>query len=387
MGFPSSIKTFSSKTDNIDEIVAMDINDLQTETTAIETELGTNPKGAAASVKARIEAIEAQFSIAAGKVLTLLKNLTSQGGDGILVWPESGATLSINGNSSVNGANTGDQTITLNGDVTGSGIGSFLATIANKAVTLAKMADMATASFLGRNSSGSGTPEVLSIATAKSMLNLSGTNTGDQTITLTGDVTGTGTGSFATTIANDAVTLAKMANMATASLLGRNSASTGNPEVLSVATVKTMLGFPPGGVRLYRTAVYTLTTSGTLYAIPFTNELQDGDSYHDNSTNNTRITVSEDGWYAVGGEIAFEANTTGVRDVGIRLNGGSTFLCFQRQQASADASRGSDICVATVYYLSSGNYIELMARQYSGGALNVLVTDYSSPSFYLKKLL
>ena len=35
---------------------------------------------------------------------------------------------------------------------------------------------------------------------------LSGTNTGDQTITLTGDVTGSGTGSFATTLANTAVT-------------------------------------------------------------------------------------------------------------------------------------------------------------------------------------
>lgn len=34
-----------------------------------------------------------------------------------------------------------------------------------------------------------------------SALNLSGTNTGDQTITLTGDVTGSGTGSFATTLA------------------------------------------------------------------------------------------------------------------------------------------------------------------------------------------
>jgi hypothetical protein len=40
----------------------------------------------------------------------------------------------------------------------------------------------------------------------------SGTNTGDQTITLTGDVTGTGTGSIATTIANDAVTTAKIAD-------------------------------------------------------------------------------------------------------------------------------------------------------------------------------
>lgn len=36
---------------------------------------------------------------------------------------------------------------------------------------------------------------------------VSGVNTGDQTITLTGDVTGTGTGSFAATLANTAVTV------------------------------------------------------------------------------------------------------------------------------------------------------------------------------------
>lgn len=39
------------------------------------------------------------------------------------------------------------------------------------------------------------------VAQVKSDLGLSGTNTGDQTITLTGDVTGSGTGSFATTLA------------------------------------------------------------------------------------------------------------------------------------------------------------------------------------------
>ncbi len=69
----------------------------------------------------------------------------------------------------------------------------------------------------------------------------SGTNTGDQTITLTSDVTGSGTGSFATTIAAGAVSLSKMANMATASILGRNTAGTGSPEVLSAVTTKSLL--------------------------------------------------------------------------------------------------------------------------------------------------
>jgi len=213
-----------------------------------------------------------------------IDNFDVQGGTGTLVFPSSGATLTINGNSSVNGANTGDQTITLTGDVTGSGIGSFLATIANKAVTLAKMADMATASFLGRNSSGSGTPEVLSIATAKSMLNLSGTNTGDQTISLTGDVSGSGTGAITATIANKAVTLAKMADMATASFLGRNSAGSGAPEVLSKAIAKAMLDL--SGKNTGDQAGYGFTP----LTAPLTSTNWDGDSY--STTSKTLIDLS-----------------------------------------------------------------------------------------------
>lgn len=151
------------------------------------------------------------------------------------------ATQSGTFSGTSSGTNTGDQTITLTTDVTGSGVGSFAATIAAAAVTLAKMANRATQTFIGRNTAGSGVPEELSVATAKTMLNLTGTNSGDQTITLTTDVTGSGSGSFAATIAAGAVTLAKMENRATQTLIGRNTAGSGVPEELSVATAKTML--------------------------------------------------------------------------------------------------------------------------------------------------
>jgi hypothetical protein len=75
---------------------------------------------------------------------------------------------------------------------------------------------------------------------------ITGTNTGDQTITLTGNVTGSGTGSFAATIANDAVTNAKLANMATATIKGRATASTGDPEDLSASQVRTILNVADG---------------------------------------------------------------------------------------------------------------------------------------------
>lgn len=71
--------------------------------------------------------------------------------------------------------------------------------------------------------------------------NTSGTNTGDQTITLTGDVTGTGTGSFAATIANNAVTLAKIQDITTARIIGRVTAGSGDPEELTGTQATTLL--------------------------------------------------------------------------------------------------------------------------------------------------
>lgn len=144
------------------------------------------------------------------------------------------ATQSGTFSGTSSGTNTGDQTITLTGDVTGAGTGSFAATVANNVVTLAKMADMATSSLIYRKTAGTGDPEVNTLATLKTDLGLTGTNSGDQTITLTGDVTGSGTGSFAATVANDAVTYAKMQNVsATDKVLGRSTAGSGDVEEIA----------------------------------------------------------------------------------------------------------------------------------------------------------
>lgn len=58
---------------------------------------------------------------------------------------------------------------------------------------------------------------------------------------LTGDVTASAN-SNSTTIANDAVTYAKLQNIATGSLIGRSTASTGDPETITVSTGLTLSG-------------------------------------------------------------------------------------------------------------------------------------------------
>jgi len=65
--------------------------------------------------------------------------------------------------------------------------------------------------------------------------------TGNQTITLSGDVSGTGTTAITTTIGANRVTLGMMAQIATARILGRVTASTGNVESLTGTQATTLL--------------------------------------------------------------------------------------------------------------------------------------------------
>jgi hypothetical protein len=72
------------------------------------------------------------------------------------------------------GVSDGDK-----GDITVSGSGATW-TIDNSAVSLAKMADIATSSLIYRKTAGTGAPEVNTLATLKTDLGLTGTNSGDQ---------------------------------------------------------------------------------------------------------------------------------------------------------------------------------------------------------------
>lgn len=80
-----------------------------------------------------------------------------------------------------------------------------------------------------------GTAGLMSGADKTKLDALSGTNTGDQTITLSGDITGSGTAAITATIPNDTVTYAKLQNVsATNKVLGRASSGAGDVEEIDL---------------------------------------------------------------------------------------------------------------------------------------------------------
>lgn len=98
---------------------------------------------------------------------------------------------------------TGDVLLVV-GDVTGAGtVSSVSVTTANGVSGVVATSTTTPAITL---TLGAITPTSVAASGSVSGSNLSGTNTGDQTITLSGDVTGTGTGTFATTLAASGVT-------------------------------------------------------------------------------------------------------------------------------------------------------------------------------------
>lgn len=97
------------------------------------------------------------------------------GGNISLASTNEGGVVSINGEAATDVriislpdasgtvALTSQLAITLSGDVTGTGTGSITTTIANGAVTLAKMADIGHEKIIGRHATGAGTPQEVGI--------------------------------------------------------------------------------------------------------------------------------------------------------------------------------------------------------------------------------
>jgi len=125
------------------------------------------------------------------------------------------------------------------------------------------------------------------------------------------------------------------------------------------------------GCVLYKSADQSIN-NGTWTALTFNTEEYDTDSFHDNSTNTSRITIpsGKNGKYLFVATVVYnDSSSTGVRSFGIYKNGNA----FGQLYLSAG--------VSSFYTIGTGSrmldavatdYFEIHAYQNSGGALNII---------------
>ena len=124
------------------------------------------------------------------------------------------------------------------------------------------------------------------------------------------------------------------------------------------------------GCFVYGTANQTISNA-TVTTVPFAAENFDSNGFHDNATNNSRITIptGKGGKYLVVAQSSFAPNLTGFRQLRILKNG----TAVQISQMNNNASNTVDIQNNLSYILSlaAADYIEMAVYQNTGGNLTL----------------
>lgn len=105
----------------------------------------------------------------------------------------------------------------------------------------------------------------------------------------------------------------------------------------------------------------------------------DGVGGHNPAVNPSRYTARYPGWYLCSGGYISVAAAAGRRIVWFKVNGVDQPGTEATAAGSASGSTGPAIR-AKLLYLAIGDYVELVAFQDSGGALNTAVGSFEQPS-------
>ena len=97
----------------------------------------------------------------------------------------------------------------------------------------------------------------------------------------------------------------------------------------------------------------------------------DYDNMVDLTTYPTRLTCKTAGLYLLTGFLSYNANTTGRRVIGIKVNG-SIYAVNISQMAVTDSGLGTNMGCSCLYFLNVNDYVTLISKQASGGNLDLL---------------
>jgi hypothetical protein len=107
--------------------------------------------------------------------------------------------------------------------------------------------------------------------------------------------------------------------------------------------------------------------NNTLTTLAFNQETYDTDAYHDNATNNSRLTIpaGKTGYYLITATGQWDPNATGRRELYIAKNG----TIIGGAEVTASASAYPSPLYSQPLYLTAADYLQVQMYQSSGGNL------------------
>jgi hypothetical protein len=123
--------------------------------------------------------------------------------------------------------------------------------------------------------------------------------------------------------------------------------------------------------------------NATFTPLAFDSERFDTDAMHDATTNNTRLTCKTAGKYLIIANVRWALNANNQRDLRLRVNGTTLIADVLLKVSTTDPIL---LNISTIYDLAVNDYVEAVAYQDSGGALDVINTANYSPEFMMVKV-
>lgn len=175
---------------------------------------------------------------------------------------------------------------------------------------------------------------------------------------------------------NNAVNSAKVKN---GSLTGDDltDASVGAADLAAGAVTPAKISGVPTA-RVFHNANQSIA-NGTFVPLLFNSERFDASGLHRTDIDTSRITIATAGIYLVTGNATWLNNNAGAREVNIRKNG--TTIVARAVQPADPTINTTDQSLTTLVQLAAGDFVELVVRQNSGGALTVTAAPEFSPEF------
>ena len=125
----------------------------------------------------------------------------------------------------------------------------------------------------------------------------------------------------------------------------------------------------------------------TLTELTFNQERYDVGDYHSTSSNTGRLTITDEGYYHVGVNIAWAGSSTGGNNRTLQLfRNGSTIIASENAEPLSGGVTAQSQSISRDYFFSASDYVVAKVYQDSGGSVNIKSSGNYSPEFWIHKI-